>query len=34
MMRNYTKAKIDNTQQNTKCHLYGDKDVTINNISE
>ena len=29
---NYIKAKIDNTQQNSKCKLYGDKDETINHI--
>ena len=32
---NYIKAKIDNTQQNSKWMLYGDKDETITHtISE
>ena len=29
---NYNKAKIDNTQQNSKCRLSGGKDVTVNYI--
>ena len=29
---NHTKAKIDKTQQNSKCRLCGDRDVTINHI--
>ena len=29
---NYIKAKIDNTQQNNKCRLYGDSDKTVNHI--
>ena len=28
----YVKAKIDKTQQNSKCKLYGDRDETINHI--
>ena len=28
----YIKAKIENTQQNTKCKLYDDKDETVNRI--
>ena len=31
---NYIKVKIDNTQQNNKCGLCGDRDETINQISE
>ena len=30
---NYIKVKIDQIQQNSKCRLYGDKDETINHIS-
>ena len=26
------KARIDKTQQNSKCRLYGDRDETINHI--
>ena len=29
---NHIKAKIDKTQQNSKCRLYGDRDETINHI--
>ena len=29
---NYTKAKIDKTQQNCRCRLCGDRDKTINYI--
>ena len=29
---NYVKAKIDRTQQNSKCRLCGDRDETINPI--
>ena len=29
---NYIKVKIDNTQQNSKCRLYSDRDETINHI--
>ena len=29
---NHIKARIDKTQQNSKCSLYGDKDKTINHI--
>ena len=29
---NHTKAKIDNTQQNCKCRLCGDKDEMIDHI--
>ena len=29
---NYIKAKIDNTQQSSKCRLYGEKDETNNYI--
>ena len=29
---NHIKARIDKTQQNSKCRLYGDKDETINHI--
>ena len=29
---NYIKAKIDKTQQNSKCRLCGDRDETINHI--
>ena len=29
---NYVKAKIDETQQNTKCWLFGDRDKTINHV--
>ena len=28
----YIKAKIDKTQQNYKCRLWGDRDETINHI--
>ena len=31
---NHTKARIDKTQQNSKCRLCGDRDETINHISE
>ena len=31
---NHIKAKIDKSQQNRKCRLCGDKDETINHISE
>ena len=29
---NHIKARIDTTQQNSKCRLYGDRDETINHI--
>ena len=29
---NYIKAKIDKTQQNSGCSLYGERDETINHI--
>ena len=29
---NYVKAKIDRTQQNSKCSLYGERDETITHI--
>ena len=29
---NHVKARIDKTQQNSKCRLCGDKDETINHI--
>ena len=29
---NHIKARIDKTQQNSKCRLYGDRDKTINQI--
>ena len=29
---NHIKARIDKTQQNSKCRLCGDRDETINNI--
>ena len=29
---NYIKAKIDNTQQNNKCKLRGERDETVNHI--
>ena len=29
---NYIKARIDKTQQNSKCSLCGDRDETINHI--
>ena len=29
---NHFKARIDKTQQNSKCRLYGDRDETINHI--
>ena len=31
---NHIKARIDKTRQNSKCRLYGDRDETINHISE
>ena len=31
---NHIKARIDKTQQNSKCRLCGDRDETINHISE
>ena len=31
---NHIKARIDKTQQNSKCRLCGDRDDTINHISE
>ena len=30
----YVKARIDKTQQNSRCRLCGDRDNTINHISE
>ena len=32
MRTNHIKARIDKTQQNSKCRLCGDRDETINNI--
>ena len=32
MRTNHIKAKIDKTQQNSKCRLCGDRDETINHI--
>ena len=29
---NHIKARIDKTQQNSKCRLWGDRDETINHI--
>ena len=29
---NHIKARIDKTQQNSKCGLYGDRDETINHM--
>ena len=29
---NHIKARIDKTQQNSKCRIYGDRDETINHI--
>ena len=34
MKTNFIKVKIHNTQQNKKSRFYGDKDETINHISE
>ena len=31
---NYIKAKIDNSQKNSKCRLCGKRDETVNHISE
>ena len=31
---NHIKARIDKTQQNSKCRLCGDRDETTNHISE
>ena len=31
---NHIKTRIDKTQQNSKCRLFGDRDETINHISE
>ena len=31
---NYVKARIDKTKRNNKCKLSGDRDKTINHISE
>ena len=28
----YTKAKIDNTQKNTKCRLYDDREEMVNHL--
>ena len=28
----YNKAKSDNTQQNSKCRLFGERDETINRM--
>ena len=30
--KDYVKARIDKTQQNSKCQLGGDKDETINHM--
>ena len=30
--KNYTKAKIDKTQLNSKCRIRGEKDETVNHI--
>ena len=32
MRTNHIKARIDKTQQNSKCRLCGDRDETINHI--
>ena len=32
MGTNHIKARIDKTQQNSKCRLCGDRDETINHI--
>ena len=32
-MSNYVKARIDKTQQNIKCRLWGARDETINPIN-
>ena len=32
MKTNHIKARIDKTQQNSKCKLFGDRDETINHI--
>ena len=32
MRTNYIKAKIDKTQQNSKCRMCGDRDETVNHI--
>ena len=29
---NYIMTRIDKTQQNSKCRLFGDKDKTVNNM--
>ena len=29
---NHIKARIDKTQQNSKCRLFGDRDESINHI--
>ena len=34
MRTNYVKAKVDNTQQNSKCRSGGDSDLKFNHISE
>ena len=31
---NHIKARIEKTQQNSRCRLYGDRDKMINHISE
>ena len=31
---NHIKARIDKTQQNSRCSLYGEREETINHISE
>ena len=33
-MTNHNKARIDKTQQNSRCRLCGDRDKTSNHISE
>ena len=32
MSVSYFKVKVDNTQQNSKCRLYGERDETINHV--
>ena len=32
MRDNYVKARIDQTQQNSRCRLCGDRDGTVNHI--
>ena len=34
MRTSHIKSRIDKTQQNSKCRLYGDRDETTNHLSE